>query len=219
MGIIKNIFRKKNPVLSFAEQIQEEIFQCDNSIFEYQRDIYKIRGWAIDLIHKTFEVPKELWYEELDNLEKIADFTENKDVSEEIKQDVFKIANSYKQQIELRKMKVEACKKNILQLRKMTSDEQKIQKELVFENSTDFFIEKHKEKAHFLGDITDITTEYTQAERINVLNERIDEMQSELELKKETNKQLKILYRKYGKSTDFETTKIYFNELKKLIDK
>ena len=217
MNIFKKIFNKKEPELTFAEQIQEEIFQCDNSIFEYQKDIHKIRGWAIDLIHKTYEVPKELWYEELSNLKKISDLPENKNVSSETKEDVLKIANSYKQQIEMRKMKIEACRKNIFQLRKMTTDEQKIQKELVSENSTDFFIEKHKEKAHSLSD-TDITKEYTQAEKINILNEKITDMQDELELKKETNKQLKILYRKYGKSTDFETTKIYYDELKRLID-
>lgn len=218
MSFLKKIFGKKEPKLDFAKQIQEEIYQCETSIFEYEKDIHKIRGWAIDLIHKTFDVPKELWYEELVSLDKIANLPANKDVNEELKEDTIKIALSYKQQIDLRKLKVEACQNNIRQLRKMVIDEQEIQKELKQENSTDFFLEFHKEKAHNLEG-TNISTEYTQAEKINILNEQISEMKEELELKREINKQLQILYKKYGESTDFETTKIYFDELKKLINK
>lgn len=217
MSFFKKIFGKKEPVLTFEQQIQDEIYQCETSIFDYERDIHKIRGWAIDLIHKTFEVPKELWYEELDNLEKIRNLPENKKVSDEIAQDAIKIAISYKQQIDLRKMKVEACKKNILQLRKLVQDKARINKELIIEDSPDMYLESHKQKAKMLQN-NDISLELVQAEKVKALKEQIDELEDQLKLKQETNKQLKILYSKYGESTDYETTKVYHDELKKLID-
>ncbi|MBN2892879.1 MAG: hypothetical protein JXL97_13510 [Bacteroidales bacterium] len=216
MGLFKNIFSKREPVLPFDKQIQEEIFQCETSIFEYERDVHQIRGWAIDLIHKTFEVPKELWYEELDNLEKIIQMPENKNIAEDVIEEVKRIAFSYKQQIELRKMKVEACRKNIIQLRQMIVDEQKIKKELYNENHKEFYIEAHKQKANMLQD-SDITIEMVQAEKVKNLKNQIEELREELMLKQEVNKQLKILYQKYGDSTDYETTTVYLEELKKLI--
>ncbi len=216
MNFFNRIFGKKEPVLTFEQQIQEEIFQCETSIFDYEKDIHKIRGWAIDLIHKTFEVPKELWYEELDNLYKIRDLSQNKKVSKEAAQDTIKIALSYKQQIELRKMKVEACKKNIIQLRQIIKNKKRINKELTIENSQDLYLENHKKKANSLQN-NNISSELLQNEKVKALKNQIDELEEQLKLKKETNKQLKILHRKYGESLDYETTKVYLDELKNLL--
>ncbi len=218
MNLIKKIFFKRKPVLNLDEQLQQEIYNNDKSIFEYEKEIHKIRGWAMDLLHKNFEVPKSLWYEELENLEKIMGFKTLTTLNEEEIQDIYKIANSYKQQIDLRKMKVEACKKNIIQIRKMIAEESHIKQEL---NKTDFSfdqLEMHKNKIHEL-DNTDITEEIIKAEKIKILKQQIEELYDELKLKKETFEQLKILNKKYGQSDDFKTNEVYLEELKKLFIK
>ncbi len=216
MDFFKNLFHKKEKKLSFEEQIRNEISVCENSIFEYEQDIHKIRGWAINLMHKTLEIPKSYWYEELENLDTIFNLPANKNIDEEKKQEIKEISLSYKQQIELRKMKVEICKKNVMQLRQMLVDEQNIKKQLQIEDKKEFIIKEHKDKASSITN--DISTEMVAEAQIEMLKNQIEDLQDELKLKQETNKQLDILYRKYGQSVNYDTTKIYLDELNKLLD-
>lgn len=217
MNFFKKIFSRNKNSLSFEDEVQNEIFQCDQRIFEYEQDVHKIRNWAADLLHKTFKVPQEFWYEELYHLDEIINLPENKSIDKDIVEDVKKISLSYKQQLEMRKMKIDVCVKNKQQLRQMIQDEQNILKGLEKETNFDFLIEKHKNKALSVND-KDISNEINSSEKLHILKEKIEEMREELMLKKEFNKQLQLLYKKYGETTDYNTTEIYYSELKKIID-
>ncbi|MBN2664546.1 MAG: hypothetical protein JXR68_12925 [Bacteroidales bacterium] len=217
MNFLKKILSKRNSELTFEQEAQNEIFLCDQRIFEYEQDIHKIRSWAVDLLHKTFKVPSDYWYEEIYHLDEIINLPENKDIDPEIVDDVRQISLSYKQQIEMRKLKIDVCVKNKNQLRKMIQDEKDISKKLKYENNHEFLVEKHKSKAFSIDD-TDISNEIYSTKKLSILKDKITEIKNQLLLKQEFNKQLQILYKKYGESTDYNTTEIYYNELKKLIE-
>ncbi len=219
MKFFKKLFSKKtNDKLTFEEKVQNEIFQCEQAIFEYEKDIHKMRNWAADLIHKTFKVPQKYWYEELDYLDEIINLPENNDIDQETVTEVKNLSLSYKEQIELREMKIEVCVKNKKQLRNILQEEKNIRKKLKTESNKDLIIEEHKDLIRTLNN-DDITREIGTSAKVDILKDKINEMEKELKLKQEFNKQLQILYRKYGKSDDYKSTKIYHDELKKLIDK
>jgi len=218
MSFFKKIFSKNKNIHTFEEEVQNEIFQCEQRIFEYEQDIYKIRGWAADLLHKTFTVPQDFWYEELYHIDELIELPENKNIDKNIVEDVRKISLSYKQQLEMRKLKIDVCVKNKKQLRQMVNDEQKILNDLKHETNHEFLIEKHKSKALSIND-EDIAKEINSSGKLSVLKEKIEEMRSELALKQEFNRQLQILYKKYGETTDYNSTEVYYDELKKLIEK
>jgi hypothetical protein len=214
----KNIFSKKKQIFTFEQEVQEQIFQCENSIFEYQREIHKINNLALDLIHKTFKVPKEMWYEELQKLNEITQLPVNENISKEMIEDVLNVAKTYKEQVELRKLKIDACRLNIQQLQKLKIEEQKIRNKIEKETSNDNLIEDYKEKALELSE-TDITNEIVISEKVKILTDKIKEMKEELDLKQETSKQLQILFHQYGEKNDAKSNKILIEEIKKLLKK
>ncbi len=216
MSFFKKIFSKKTAVLSFTDEIRNEIFQCEQKIFEYEKDIHNIKAYARDLIHKTFKVPEKFWYEELKHLDEIIEINKDKITDKEALDDIRNICLSYKKQTDLRKMKIELCVKNKAELNNMLKDEENIRKNLSAETNKEAIIEKHKLNTHIIN--TDITDEVVSSSKVQILREQIDEMREELMLKKEFNKQLQILYSKYGTSTNFDTVKVYHDELKELIN-
>lgn len=217
MNFLKKIFSKRKPKLTFEQEVQNEIFLCEQRIFEYEQDIHKIRSWAVDLLHKTFKVPSEYWYEEIYYFDDIINLPENKDIDIETINDVRNIIMSYKQHIEMRKLEIDVCVKNKNQLRKMIQEEKEIMRKLKLENNYEFLIQKHKLKANSINDM-DISNEINSSEKLSILKDNITEIKNQLLLKQEFNKQLQLLYKKYGESTDYNTTEIYYNELKKLIE-
>lgn len=219
MKWLNKIFSKKNSQEEPLEvQLRKEIMKCENIIFKYQQDIHKIRNWSIDLIHNTFVVPKNLWYEELENIKIIINIEKNKNVSKTKKIDTLKIALSYKQQLELRKYKIEAYKQNIKELKQMIVDQEILKQKISEAEQKNTQIEKHKKNAKILQK-DGISQELIQHEKINSLKDNISKLKENLNYKQEVNNQLEILYHKYGESTDFETTAIYLEELEKLIEK
>jgi chromosome segregation ATPase len=217
MKFLKKIFSIKKPVKTFSEQIKEEIFRCEQAIFLYEKDIHNIKNLAADLFHKTLNVPKKYWYEELSFLEEILNLPENTNIDQNTKNEIKNIATSYKHQLETRKIKIEICRKNRDEFKKMLKKEnilrEKIQKEIQKSQQT---IEKHKNIAQNLSNL-DIENEISTSNKIEELKKDIKNLQEQLETKKEFNKQLEILYAKYGKNSDLYSNKIYIEELKKLI--
>ncbi len=216
-NFFKNLFRKKQEVLSLENQIKNEIFNCENALFEYQKDIYEIKKMASDLIHKTLFVPKDFWYEELENIEKILQLPDNQEITKETKDEIKNLCTAYLRQIELRKTKIEVCKKNRDSLKEMLQNEQNLTDNISREMNKTDILEQHKEIIKSI-DNPQIEREIETSEKIKIFKDEIKKLRSELELKKEFNKQLQILYRKYGQSTDIQHIEEYLTELRKLIE-
>ncbi len=216
-NFFKNLFRKKQEVLSLENQIKNEIFNCENALFEYQKDIYEIKKMASDLIHKTLFVPKDFWYEELENIEKILQLPDNQEITKETKDEIKNLCTAYLRQIELRKTKIEVCKKNRDSLKEMLQNEQNLTDNISREMNKTDILEQHKEIIKSI-DNPQIEREIETSEKIKIFKDEIRKLRSELELKKEFNKQLQILYRKYGQSTDIQHIEEYLTELRKLIE-
>jgi len=217
MNFFKKLFRKKQEIISLEEQIKNEIFNCDKALFDYQKDIYEIKKMASELIHNTLFVPQNFWYEELDNIDKISQLAENQKITTETINDIKQLCSAYKQQIELRQKKIEVCKNNRDRLRKMLQNEQKLTQSITQELNKEDILQQHK---NLLNNIEDnhLQQEIETAEKIKIFKDEIKKLQDELLLKKEFNRQLQILYKKYGQSTDIQHIETYLNELKKLTE-
>jgi len=217
MGIWSKFFLRKKHELTFEEQVNNEIFNCEQAIFSYQKDIHNIRKLAADLIHQTLVVKESYWYEELYHLDEIFDMPENKNIEGVVLLDIRNLCESYKQQLELRHLKIDVCRKNRDELKKMLSLEDSLRQKINQELKPENIIEKHKELSKSISDI-DMLAEIAVNEKIKLMKEDVLALKNELLDKKEFNKQLQILYSKYGSSNDVGTVKVYLEELKKLID-
>lgn len=218
MGFWKRLFFREKPLVSFEEQVNNEIYNCEQSIFMYQKDLHKIRKLAAELIQKNFIVPKKYWYEELSNLEEIFKLPQIKEIDEHTFDEIKEICKSYKQQQDLRVLKIDVCRKNRNELTELIKQENSLRKELQKEINQEDFIAKHKELSQSITE-NDIDKEIVSTERIKMLNDEVSTLINELLEKKEFNKQLQILYSKYGNSADVVTVEVYLDELKKLIKK
>lgn len=218
MGFWKRLFFTKKALVSFEEQVNNEIYNCEQSIFMYQKDLHNIRKLAAELIQKNFIVPQKYWYEELNNLEEIFKLPQVKKIDESTFDEIKEICNSYKHQQDLRILKIEVCRKNKNELIELIKQENSLRKELQKEINQENFIEKHKELSQSITE-NDIEQEIISTERIKLMNDEVSSLISELLEKKEFNKQLQILYSKYGNSANVITVDVYLEELKKLIKK
>ncbi len=216
MGFLNKIFQRKKPALTFEEQVNNEIYNCEQAIFSYQKDIHNIRKLAADLIHKTLIVPKKYWYEELKYLDDILNLPKNKKIDQNILQDIRNISQTYKKQLELKNLKINVCEKSRDELRQMLEQETSLRRKIENELNPENIIEKHKELSKAISD-TNISIELSTNEKVKLMKEKITSLRNDLLEKKEFNKQLQILYSKYGNSSESGTVKVYLEELKKLI--
>ncbi|MEA3451337.1 MAG: hypothetical protein U9Q83_05480 [Bacteroidota bacterium] len=217
MSIWTRLFPNRKPDLSFEDQVNNEIYNCEQAIFSYQKDIHNIRKLAADLIHQTLVVKESYWYEELSYLDEIFKLSENKKIDENVLLDIRNLCESYKQQFELRQLKINICRKNRDELKKILSTEDSLRQKISSELKPENIVEKHREISKSISDI-DIAIEISTKEKIKLMRDDIISLKNELTDKKEFNKQLKILYSKYGDSEDVGTVKVYLEELKKLIN-
>lgn len=215
---IKRIFKVKIPFKSTNEQLKEAIEQCDTTIFKYKRDIYLLRQQTVNMLKNTFIYDKKFAYEELEHLDEIFEGQTVKDINKSLLDETISICLSYKQQSEIRKIKIDATIKQKETLIQMLEQYLETETKLEVQHHLSENIKLNSQKIQEISDL-DSGNEIEIKLKTELLEKELLEIKHKLAEIKEFNKQLNMLYNKYSKENKPMSLNAYQEQLKKILER
>lgn len=217
----KSRFNKSEALLADIQKTSDE---CRSDIETAKKEIEMLQKQAKEVIVKIFKVSKEYWYEELKYYNNIKQEQDSDEITPEVIRKADEVIEGYKQQIKLRKTKIDFC--NSL-LKKYTNAEKKLQKKAeLFASGKDEsgkleYLEQH---ARLISEMnhedSNLQKAFEQNELYKMIDEDVKEIEDDIKLRAEIKRQMNELNKLYD-GADTRSADTYIkavNELKRKMD-
>ncbi len=224
MSWFKNIISGKN---SDKEKEQKLLKKIEISINNYQTEIQKsekeieqIKKWMAELIHESFFVPGDFWYEELKYYQEIKAHKENSNIPKEKVSEVDRLLADYRTQIHFREKKIELKK---LMVEKFRDAEHQLSNLSDAGQNTVSAIgvkafEKHQNRLQKLNTAqNDLSQEQEQDELLQKLMFHIEELIEDKQIDKEVKTFMKKLNEQFSADIHGGNPERIISEMERLI--
>lgn len=204
------------------QQIEHGILQCKEEVNKANIEIKKIRKWIAELIHESFHVPGDYWYEELQNYDAIKLAKENKVVDKKTIEKCEGLIKEYQEQIKFRETK---RKLNEMTIKKYEDNKQQLLQLKPLENERgeplmdiDKF-SKHKNRLNVLSeDIKNFSQEERTENQLESIAENVNLLIENHEIDEEVKTFMKKLNQQFNTQTGNYDQNRLIKEMENLIE-
>ena len=208
--------------LSVDEKIDAAITRCERDRSQALNDIDNIRKWANQAIDKVFDIPHRFWYSEIDDYEKIKELPQNQKVGFQLVTKCDKIVHGYRNQIELRRAKINLCEtliREYINSKEQYNEAREKLRQKISEEHTEQDLAEHLKRLQEMDEDTgELESTLQTTGTLESVKSDLSGIEQDVALNEEYRRQMEQLTKLYDDDRERDNSLAYKKEMDKIVE-